>query len=114
MFKVHQVTLSDGDCLWINDLGWDGAAEKSPTIAAYMLATLERKYQQAFQTGEFKHVATIEAGDLNEVFDIGNIGPEHLITRHAPMRSVSVGDVIETPEGEFFAVASFGFEKVDA
>lgn len=112
MFKVHQVTLSDGDCLWVNGLGWDGAAEKSPTIAAYMLATLKRKYQQAFQTGEFKHVATIEANDLEEVFEIGNIGPEHLITRHAPMRSVSAGDVIETPEGEFFAVAPMGFEII--
>lgn len=114
MFKVFQVTLSEDDCLWINGLGWEGAIEKSPTIAAYKLSALDRKYQQAFATGEYKHVATIEADDLDEVFDIGNIGPEHLITRHAPMHSVSVGDVIQTPEGEFFAVASFGFEKVDA
>lgn len=112
MFKVHQITLSEGDCLWINGLGWAGAAEKSPTIAAYMLATLDRKFQAAFETGQFKHVATIEADDLEEVFEIGNIGPEHLITRHAPMHSVSVGDVIETPEGEFFAVASMGFEII--
>lgn len=113
MFKVHQVTLSEGDCMWVNGLGWSGAAEKSPNIAAYMIATLDRNFQKAFETGQFKHVATIEADDLDEVFEIGNIGPEHLITRHAPMHSVSVGDVIQTPDGEFFAVASMGFTKLE-
>lgn len=112
MFKVHQVTLTEGDCLWINGLGFAGAAEKSPKVNAYRLATVERKFQEAFETGQFKHVATIDAATLDEVFEIGNIGPEEKITRHAPMHSVSVGDVIQTPEGDFFAVASFGFEEL--
>jgi hypothetical protein len=114
MFKVFQVTLSEGDCLLVNGLGWAGAGEKSPNVKAYVIATLDRKFQEAFATGQFKHVATIEADDLDEVFEIGNIGPEELITRHAPMHSVSVGDVIQTPEGEFFAVASMGFESLVA
>ncbi len=113
MFKVLQVPLTEMDCMVINSIGWKEASAKFPSVNAYMLATVERKFQEAFNTGEFKHVATIEADDLDEVFDIGNIGPEELITRHAPMHSVSVGDVIQTPEGEFFAVASMGFTKLE-
>ncbi len=112
MFKVHQVTLSEGDCLLVNGLGWEVAAEKAPNVQAYLMAAIERKFQKAFETGQFKHVATIDAATLDEVFEIGNIGPEEKITRHAPMHSVSVGDVIQTPEGDFFAVASFGFEEL--
>ena len=114
MFKVLQVTLSEMDCMVINSIGWDAASEKFPNVNAYMLSAVKRKFQEAFNTGQFNHVATIAAIDLDEVFDIGNIGPEEKIARHAPMHSVSVGDVIQTPEGEFFAVASMGFTKLEA
>jgi hypothetical protein len=62
--------------------------------------------------GQFNHVATIVANDLENVFDIGNIGPESSITRHAPMHSLSVGDVIVDEWGIANVVASFGFENV--
>ena len=52
------------------------------------------------------HVATIEAVDLNAVFEIGNIGPEDKIERLAPMHSISVGDVIIDEDEKSFSVDS--------
>jgi len=60
----------------------------------------------------YKKVAEIDATDLEDVFEIGNIGPESKITRLGPMYSVSVGDIIEAPDGVRSVVASFGFEPV--
>ena len=57
-------------------------------------------------------VCEIEAADLNEVFMIGNIGPEEKITRIAPMHSVSVGDVIRDDRGRCFVVSSVGFTRL--
>ena len=53
--------------------------------------------------------------DLDEVFQIGNIGPEDKITRLDRMRSISVGDAIRVEEGPemgyIYIVKSFGFER---
>ena len=57
-------------------------------------------------------VCEIEAADLDEVFKIGNIGPEENITRIAPMHSVSVGDVIRDDRGRCFVVSSIGFTRL--
>ena len=57
-------------------------------------------------------VCEIEAADLDEVFKIGNIGPEEKITRIAPMHSVSVGDVIRDNRGRCFVVSSIGFTRL--
>ena len=113
MFKVHQVTLNDFDAIIIEAHGWKEAGNFSDKVKAYTLGAMKGDHQTSFSLGHHKHVSTIEANDLNAVFDIGNIGPEELITRHAPMHSVSLGDVIETPDGEFFAVASMGFTKLE-
>ena len=57
-------------------------------------------------------VAEIEATDLDEVFEIGNIGPEEKITRIAPMHSVSVGDIIRDDRGRCFVVSPIGFTRL--
>ena len=57
-------------------------------------------------------VCEFEAADLDEVFKIGNIGPEEKITRIAPMHSVSVGDVIRDDRGRCFVVSSIGFTRL--
>jgi hypothetical protein len=43
---------------------------------------------------------------------VGNIGPESSIERLKPMHSVSVADVVETPEGVRHVVASVGFQQL--
>jgi hypothetical protein len=60
----------------------------------------------------YKEVAEIEANDFEDVFEIGNIGPEEHVTRKAPMRSVSVGDVILREDGVCKFVNNIGFGYV--
>ena len=43
---------------------------------------------------------------------VRNIGPEELITRLAPMHSISVGDIIEDEQGVKVIVDSFGFKEI--
>jgi len=57
------------------------------------------------------HVANIQATDLNDVFEIGNIGPENKIERLAPMHSISVGDVIVDESEKSFSVDPMGFSE---
>lgn len=63
---------------------------------------------------EYMLVATIDANNLEQVFIVGNIGPESRINRVAPMRSVSVGDIIEDlVTGKTFVAAKFGFDEIN-
>ena len=61
----------------------------------------------------YEHVADLDASDLNEAFQIGNIGPEEAYTRFKPMHSVSVGDILVTEDNTVHIVASFGFDKLE-
>tara|TARA_B110000240_G_C13481949_1_gene445691 strand:- start:276 stop:662 length:387 start_codon:yes stop_codon:yes gene_type:complete len=60
----------------------------------------------------YKPVATIEAKDLDDVFEIGNIGPESAIERLDRMSSISVGDIIISYTGTVSLVKSLGFEEM--
>jgi hypothetical protein len=77
------------------DIRFQGSAKWEPSMFAY-----------------FSPVCEMDASDLEEVFNIGNIGPEEKITRLDRMHSVSVGDIIQNPTGEFYMVDDFGFEKI--
>lgn len=105
-FSVFQFHLSDEDTDLVNAKGWDA----SPKLKAYMDARFGKLDKSARQY--YDHVADIEATSLNQVFDIGNIGPESAISRRAPMSSVSVGDIIMDDQGDLHMVASFGFTKI--
>lgn len=61
---------------------------------------------------QYKKVAVIQAENYDHVFEISNIGEEDLITRLAPMHSVSVGDVIVNEAGKAVFVDNFGFGNV--
>ena len=82
---------------------------------------VERKHFKATFKGDvdpmlfissYKVVCQIEAKDLNEVFEIGNIGPEEKIERLDRMHSISVGDVIRDDRGRCFVVAPIGFTRL--
>jgi hypothetical protein len=63
---------------------------------------------------DYMLVATIDANDLEQAFTVGNIGPESKINRIAPMRSVSVGDIIQDlVTDKTFVVAKFGFDEIN-
>lgn len=66
-----------------------------------------------YARNHYQKVAVIEAEGFDDVFAISNIGEEeHLITRLAPMHSVSVGDVIVDEAGHAVFVDMFGFGEV--
>jgi len=65
-----------------------------------------------FFLSAYEEVCAIEAKDLDEVFEIGNIGPESKIERFGRMHSVSVGDVIRDDRGHCFVVKGLGFERL--
>lgn len=54
-------------------------------------------------------VAEIEAEGLEDVFRVGNIGPEEQITRLGRMHSLSVGDIVVEPDGVEWYVDVTGF-----
>jgi hypothetical protein len=63
---------------------------------------------------EYRMVALIDGKTLDDVFTIGNMGPESKIERVEPMHSVSVGDIIEDViDRKTYVVAKYGFEEID-
>ena len=62
---------------------------------------------------EYRMVALIDGETLDDVFSIGNMGPESKIERVESMHSVSVGDIIQDViDNKTFVVAKFGFEEI--
>lgn len=99
-YTVHQINLSDDQFNAHRETYLNTTFH--PTDMAIIAAR-----------GLYGPVAEITADSLNQVFDIGNIGPESSIKRLAPMHSVSVGDVIVDENGHAFYVAPMGFKSLD-
>lgn len=78
----------------------------------YFRMTFDGKVTNVDFLAHYSAVAKIDAATLDQVFEIGNIGPESLIERLDRMHSVSVGDVIVDEAGTKFVVASFGFDEI--
>ena len=76
-------------------------------------AVVDGNVDSIFFLANYQEVCVIEAEDLNEVFEIGNIGPEEKITRLQRMHSVSVGDVIQDDLNRLFVVKGIGFERLE-
>lgn len=79
---------------------------------AAMDARILGEVDPVFFLSAYEEVAAIEADTLDEVFEIGNIGPESKIERFGRMHSISVGDVIRTDKYECYVVKPFGFERL--
>ena len=77
-------------------------------------AMIDGNVDPVFFLTSYQEVCEIEADSLDEVFEIGNIGPFDKIRRFdfAPMASISVGDVITTETNECFVVKGVGFERL--
>ena len=100
-FIVYQINLSDKDYenRDLREMYLD--TTMSPTAKAIVKAS-----------GLYVKVAEIDADDFEEVFQIGNIGPEEKIIRFDDMHSVSVGDIVKREDGVTKFVAPFGFESI--
>ncbi len=71
------------------------------------------KFDPVANIKHYEHVADLDASDLNEAFQIGNIGPVEAYTIFKPMHSVSVGDILVTEDNEVHIVANNGFDKLE-
>ncbi len=112
-FTVLQIQITDSVYSNVNALGHERAAECYPEYRAYMDTMFKGSDGYKPQYSDYyKPVCVIEADSLNRVFDIGNIGPEENITRLAQMHSVSVGDIIQDPQGTQYMVDRMGFKEL--
>lgn len=110
-YSVYQIRLSEQIHNEVNRLNsHDAAARSFPEYKAHLDVTMG-KYDNSYLK-HYTHVCTIDANDLEQVFERGNIGPEHCIERHAPMHSVSVGDLVRDPNGVLHLCASMGWKVV--
>ncbi len=63
---------------------------------------------------QYELVGTIDAKDPEQAFTIGNMWNEDRMDIVGPMRSVSVGDIVEDlTTGQTLVVAKFGFNEID-
>jgi|TARA_B110000037_G_scaffold38379_1_gene47262 hypothetical protein len=113
-FKVFQIRLTDAEIDLINAEGHDAVHKQSLKLdMSFSKNDTGTVAADAFNRGYYTHVSNITALDLEGVFHVGNMGPEELIERLAPMHSLSVGDIVEGADGVKHVVADFGFKKVD-
>tara|TARA_B100000035_G_scaffold133930_1_gene113887 strand:- start:816 stop:1166 length:351 start_codon:yes stop_codon:yes gene_type:complete len=113
-FKLYQIHLTDAEVDQVNAEGHDSVHKQSLKLDMSLSSRKDtgEVAGEAFKLGYYTHVSNITAEGLEDVFQIGNIGPEENIERLAPMYSVSVGDIVEDEDGNKSVVASFGFKEV--
>ena len=103
-FGIWQINLSNVE---INEVN---AGNDVPKFNASRDGMIGKFKPENFEF--YDRVAEIKGDNLNDVFQVGNIGPEKYIERYHPMHSLSVGDIIEDEAGDMFVVAMFGFKKL--
>lgn len=112
-FAVYQIQLTDAEVDLVNETGDFNSVPKAKAkmdmdfdFSGHKIGGMA---DEAMAKGFYTHVANIEADTFQEVFEIGNIGPEHNIERLNRMSSVSVGNVIVDEAGTVAVVAATGF-----
>ena len=111
-FAIYQIRLTDAEVDLINEKGHDSVAKHKAKIDMqfdFQGHKIGGYADDALEAGYYTHVANIEADSYNEVFQIGNIGPEENIERFNRMHSISVGDIIVGEDGTLAVVAPVGF-----
>jgi|TARA_B100000768_G_C11220455_1_gene350274 hypothetical protein len=116
-FKLYQIHTTKEEDDLINAEGHDAVHKHK----MHLDMTFRNKEdtgslaKQAFDLGYYSHVSNVTAKNIEDVFSVGNVGPESQIERFAntSMYSVSVGDIVEDKEtNKKFVVASMGFKEV--
>ena len=107
-FEVFQIVLSNEQIDEVNS----SQGQRPAFYEKYLNVTWKPTADSIIAARDmYKKVAEIDAMNLNQVFEIGNIGPESRIKRLDQMHSVSVGDVIVQGDNAFF-VNNLGFTRV--
>lgn len=113
--QVLQYFKSDSQREDLNKKGWSAVdwgnayceltqfpGESDVDIADYIEVLLDHDM--------IRHTMTIDSNDLEEIFHIGNIGPNSKLEIHSTAKSISVGDIlVDTETGVGHMVAETGF-----
>jgi len=114
LYHIFQITLDDATVDLINSEGWTSSNRAS----AYSRATVFGDPTDGLKHDCYDKVAEVLGDSLDDVFRIGNIGPEHpdedITVGNDGMRSISVGDIIADDHGSRWVVATFGFTPITA
>ena len=112
-FKLYQIHLTDAEVDLINAEGHDAVHKQSLKLDMGLRKNDTGAVAgDAFRRRYYTHVSNITAESLENVFTVGNMGPEENIERLSRMYSVSVGDIVEDETGKQSVVANFGFAEV--
>jgi len=118
-FRVFQFRVSGAAKKAVNTLGWDGAMKSYPEVEIHVDVRSEgSEYFKDWMGEHYNHVANVVANNLDDVFRIGNIGPdeesdEKIVRVSDNMYSVSVGDIIVDDNGKAFMVDPIGFAELN-
>ena len=113
-FKLYQIHINKLEHDKTNAEGHDSVPKHKASLDMKigLKKDISGLAKDAWDKGYFTHVSNITAKDLEDVFHVGNVGPEEQIDRIAPMYSVSVGDIVEDENGKMSVVAGIGFQNV--
>ena len=114
-FKLYQIHTTKEEDDLINSKGHDAVPKHLIKCNMNFNDDVVALAKEAFDKDYYSHVSNINAENLEDVFSVGNVGPESQIERFANtnMYSVSVGDIVEDKEtNKKFVVASMGFKEV--
>ena len=111
-FKLFQIHLTDAEVDKVNAEGHNSVPKHMTKLDMSFSEDTGALAKKAMDNNWYTHVSNITATSIENVFEVGNIGPEENIERLAPMYSVSVSDVVENEDGEQFVCASVGWQKV--
>mgnify|MGYP003677919896 CR=1 FL=1 len=114
-FKVYQLDISREVYNTVNRVGHSKAFELFPEWKLRMdLQIGNRNKLTDDEISYFKPVCIIHCKNVNNVFHIGNVGPENQIDRLAQMHSVSVGDVIvDNQNNQAYIVQPWHLAKIN-
>jgi hypothetical protein len=108
-FDLYQFVLTNE---MIDEVNTPDRKEYPDFYKKYMDVTWKPTAEAILAAKEyFVKVAEIDARNFEDVFTVGNVGPEGQINRLAPMHSISVGDVVVC-DGVAKFVAPMGFDSV--
>lgn len=113
-YTVLQIPMSNDIYDFVNKHGREAAIKQYPEYQTRMeVMFYGSEGFLSWMSEYYDAVCDVDADSLDQVFEIGNIGPECLITRKKPMHSVSVGDIIRCNRtGTFHMVDGYGFTQL--
>lgn len=117
VYHLKRLTETERNQLNAPDGGWDS----NPRFARYADITTRGKpaaVRQALDLGEYKKVATVDTDDTERAFELTNhinqawTENTEVVAASGDHRSSSVGDLVQTDDGQVYLVANMGFELI--